>query len=98
MSICPEGHQSDSDDYCDVCGTPIVAGSSATTSAPTPAPPPQQGIPCPHCGVENVSDALFCEACGYDFTTGTLPRPSANPFALPGDEDQSAQSDQPAQS
>jgi len=97
MSICPEGHQSDSDDYCDVCGTPIVAGGSTVAGAPgAPAaagpstPPAQQGIPCPHCGVENVPDALFCEACGYDFTTGTLPRPMANPFALPGDEEESA--------
>jgi hypothetical protein len=32
----------------------------------------------------NTADALFCEACGYDFTTGTMPRPStpANPLDL----------------
>jgi hypothetical protein len=24
--------------------------------------------------VANAKDALFCEACGYDFTTGTMPR------------------------
>jgi hypothetical protein len=29
---------------------------------------------CPSCGVANAKDALFCEACGYDFTTGTMPR------------------------
>jgi hypothetical protein len=29
-----------------------------------------------------VADALFCEACGYDFTTGTMPR-SAVPLAAP---------------
>src|SRR5690606_25776352 len=28
---------------------------------------------CPHCGALNVEDALFCESCGYDFTTGTPP-------------------------
>ncbi|WP_298885566.1 FHA domain-containing protein [uncultured Serinicoccus sp.] len=28
---------------------------------------------CPHCGGVNVADALFCESCGYDFTTGALP-------------------------
>lgn len=92
MSICPEGHRSESDDYCDTCGTPIVAGASASAtpsapSGPAVVAPPADGIPCPHCGVENVPDALFCEACGYDFTTGTLPRPMANPFALPGDEE-----------
>ncbi|HET9778588.1 MAG TPA: FHA domain-containing protein, partial [Propionibacteriaceae bacterium] len=26
-------------------------------------------------GAENSIDALFCENCGYDFTTGTMPRP-----------------------
>jgi len=29
---------------------------------------------CPNCQAPNSPDALFCEACGYDFTTGTLPR------------------------
>ena len=31
--------------------------------------------PCPNCGTANSVDALFCENCGYDFTTGTMPRP-----------------------
>jgi len=31
---------------------------------------------CPSCGTDNDSAALFCEACGYDFTTGTMPRPA----------------------
>jgi len=32
----------------------------------------------------NTADALFCEGCGYDFTTGTMPRQSAptNPLDL----------------
>ncbi len=32
---------------------------------------------CPNCSTANPPDALFCEACGYDFTTGSLPRPIA---------------------
>jgi hypothetical protein len=34
--------------------------------------------------VANLADALFCEACGYDFTTGTMPRSatSKNPLDL----------------
>ena len=28
---------------------------------------------CPNCGTPNVESSLFCEACGYDFTTGALP-------------------------
>jgi hypothetical protein len=85
-SVCPNGHTSASDDYCDVCGAPIdatAAGQSAApaappTTAPVPAseaPAPVSGVQlCPNCSTENVADALFCEACGYDFTTGTMPR------------------------
>jgi len=28
---------------------------------------------------QNVVDALFCEACGYDFTTGAMPRVAQPP-------------------
>jgi hypothetical protein len=39
---------------------------------------------CPNCQVENVADALFCEACGYDFTTGQLPpEQPGDPSTLP---------------
>ena len=33
-------------------------------------------ITCPHCSELNPSDALFCEVCGYDFTTGQVPAPA----------------------
>ena len=88
-AVCPAGHTSQSDDYCDVCGMPIEAGT-ATGEAATPPPPtdaPSQAAEqtsrpaqsCPNCGTPNVADALFCEACGYDFTTGTMPRPASPP-------------------
>jgi FHA domain/Double zinc ribbon len=86
-AVCPAGHTSQSDDYCDVCGMPI---SPVATTADGAAPPPPTDSPtqapqqtstaaqnCPNCGSPNVADALFCEACGYDFTTGTMPRPTA---------------------
>jgi len=38
--------------------------------------------PCPNCATENSADALFCEACGYDFTTGTMPRTAAPTSSL----------------
>lgn len=84
MSTCPSGHESDSDDYCDVCGLPIPAGGgtpspsgSATPSAPAApaAPAAPTTAECPNCQAANPPNALFCEACGYDFTTGSLPRP-----------------------
>ncbi len=76
IAICPVGHSSLAQDYCDVCGLPIDStapqATVPTTGAATSAPRHQ---PCPSCGAPNSVDALFCEACGYDFTTGTMPRP-----------------------
>ncbi len=112
---CPDGHTSQSDDYCDVCGLPIAAagaspsgagrsgaGPGGATAVPPPLPPPAPSrggshpVPstsplsldtpaaastrtCPNCATDNPADALFCENCGYDFTTGQLPRPLAPP-------------------
>ncbi len=70
--ICEAGHRSATDDYCDVCGLP-VRPVGAAPAAPPP-PPPRSSQKCPNCGATNPLDALFCEACGYDYTTGTLPR------------------------
>jgi hypothetical protein len=85
---CPNGHDSATDDFCDVCGEPINPTSTpAAPSTPEPAassltlpePPATPGATqrCPNCGDENAADALFCEKCGYDFTTGQLPAPPA---------------------
>ena len=46
-------------------------GSAAWTDEPQSA---TRTAACPNCGAENSVDALFCENCGYDFTTGTMPR------------------------
>jgi len=95
---CPDGHVSESTDYCDVCGQPINA---APAPPPLPAPPsssldlgpapaPNGGGPvgvaasdkeCPNCHSDVPADDLFCEVCGYDFTTGVMPEP----VAVPGD-------------
>ena len=99
-TTCPNGHVSESADYCDTCGAPMLASSTVATSAPdsgslsgpvsSPATPgaragaataaPTQ--PCPSCAMTNTAEALFCEACGYDFTTGTMPR-STTPATSP---------------
>ena len=61
-SVCPAGHDSTADDYCDVCGAPIDATAvlPAAASAPAPAapaspagrrlPPAGTGQACPNCG------------------------------------------------
>ncbi|MEN0072131.1 MAG: FHA domain-containing protein [Propionicimonas sp.] len=69
MPICPSGHNSAAADFCDTCGLPIPAGAPAA-AAPQPQPEPLQppaALVCPTCGTPNVTDALFCEACGHDF-------------------------------
>ena len=86
MTRCPQGHESSTGDYCSICGTPMPAspqpaGYSAWPPSPAPqvaaTPPTPSGPsvqPCPVCGSVAAVDAFFCETCGYDFLTGSLPR------------------------
>jgi FHA domain len=77
-ATCPSGHASTSTDYCDVCGAPMTAvaaaSAAAVPAASVPAPESSACEVCANCQTENVPGALFCERCGYDFTTGALPR------------------------
>lgn len=81
MSTCPNGHQSGTDDWCEVCGhrmsAPAVPSSSAASG---PAGPVMSGYdpdataaaePCPTCGTPREGLALFCEECRYNFQTHT---------------------------
>jgi hypothetical protein len=87
IAVCPAGHSSLAQDYCDVCGLPIdSAMASPATAAPASSTLSQPGRQaCPNCGADNSIDALFCENCGYDFTTGTMPRPlvASTPTNMP---------------
>lgn len=84
---CPDGHVSASEDYCDVCGIAMTSGSGADLEPDATAPdlsPVRGGTQeCPNCAAANPADALFCEACGYDYTTGTMPRPVEPLLSLP---------------
>ena len=67
MALCPNGHDSASDDFCDVCGMRIgnaAADPSPATSAPPPGPA-SGGETCPRCGTPRTGQ--FCEACGFNF-------------------------------
>lgn len=109
-SRCPDGHVSESADYCDVCGQPIDAAPSVPP-APAAAPaasagsagsanpldlapaPAAGGAPekdCPNCAAVVPADDLFCEVCGYDFTTGVMPEPVPVPGAEPEPEEAAA--------
>jgi hypothetical protein len=111
-AVCPNGHTSQAEDFCDTCGAKIdlenqpeaapepaaeaaaeaAGGAAGGAAEPAAATAPDQQI-CPNCSTPNSADALFCEACGYDFTTGALPRGaspkgsengSGDPAATPG--------------
>ncbi len=87
---CPAGHQSNDPDWCDVCGARIGAAPPAPDPAHVPPTAPTldadphaaDPVVCPNCTVLNPPDNLFCEGCGYDFTTGQAP-PAADPQAGP---------------
>ena len=98
MSTCPAGHETTATDYCDVCGIAMSSGDEAPQSAPddtatfstldpdADADAGSDGT-CPNCQSSNPVDALFCEACGYDFTTGSMPRTVPPPGAVPTAEE-----------
>lgn len=86
---CPVGHESTATDYCDTCGVAMGAAPTSTLSPDdtgmlptTEALAPPLTDTCPSCATTNPTNALFCENCGYDFTTGALPRP-VEPLAPP---------------
>ena len=93
-STCPNGHQSSDHEWCDTCGAPMAGPGAAAVAVAAPpstgaAAPTSAGaamsspVPCPHCGEINAADNLFCESCGYDFTTGQAPEPQAGVIAVP---------------
>ncbi|MEY9872797.1 hypothetical protein ABH931_002274 [Streptacidiphilus sp. MAP12-33] len=89
MPICPNGHTSQTTDYCDYCGTPMSG-----QPAPAPAQPwqpahapaaPTAGLPvCPICATPRTG--RYCEECGYDWDLapqGAAPQPTPNPGPPP---------------
>ena len=82
---CPTcGADSTTSDYCDTCGAPLAAASSAAAppAAATPAPSAAAApMTCPNCGAARTPDDAFCEGCGLDFATGQMP--AAPPTAAP---------------
>jgi hypothetical protein len=82
MATCPSGHQSASDDFCDVCGLSIGAPPLSSIDAGVGLPPPPgndghtlvdpgaapAGGTCPRCGTARTGQ--FCEDCGFNFADG----------------------------
>lgn len=65
MPTCPQGHDSEDDEFCDVCGLALDAAAGA---AAEPAVQSSDET-CPSCGEPRTG--RFCEGCSYDFVTGT---------------------------
>jgi pSer/pThr/pTyr-binding forkhead associated (FHA) protein len=83
MAVCPNGHDSASDDFCDVCGMRISRPDAVVAGPPTTAsghgspgaygPPGGWPAPGPASADEpcpncgTARTGQFCEACGYNF-------------------------------
>jgi hypothetical protein len=70
MRICPRGHQSPAEDFCDRCGDELGLERADPVAAG-----------CGACG--SPLDGRFCEQCGEDAESGT-PRPHARRRAARG--------------
>jgi hypothetical protein len=85
MALCPSGHPSDTNDYCDTCGA-VMGGAALTPSAVPPSGTPgtpstsigavaaSAGGTCPECGADR--EGRFCEECGYDHELAELAPPA----------------------
>ena len=88
MPTCSAGHDSESTDFCDVCGMRMDSPAQAPGPAAAASRPDGQGPPCPRCGAARPGQ--FCEACGYGFASGqavpgqAVPVQAAPAQAAPG--------------
>jgi hypothetical protein len=87
MAVCPNGHDSASEDFCDVCGMRILSPGAASSPSAGTAPGAPVGVPvggdvpqaagpgqsCPVCGT--ARSGQFCESCGFNFATAQAPFP-----------------------
>lgn len=97
MAVCPNGHDSVSTDFCDVCGhlmsgapasTPSPAAAAPATAAPVvPAGVESESGPdtCPVCG--EPRSGRFCEGCSYDFVSGVGSVATPAPASVPAPAD-----------
>lgn len=91
-TLCPKGHESQWPDWCSVCGVRIggdagtapgadapAAASVITADMATGSAAPAAGSPtCDNCGIQRNEHDVFCESCGYDFASGSLPDQEAS--------------------
>ncbi|MFE6662785.1 FHA domain-containing protein [Streptomyces sp. NPDC057697] len=76
MPTCPNGHQSGSDDWCEVCGHRMTGAGAPAGAVPPPPPPPPAagyGFPPPGPGADATQQAELCPQC-------RTPREAMAPF------------------
>ncbi len=99
MATCPSGHESASDDFCDVCGVLIGAAPSLAapgsihsagtvgsggTAGQAGGPGASGGVQAEPCPVCGTPRAgRFCEGCGHDFAAAPPGAPSGAPTVWP---------------
>ncbi|MEU8773925.1 FHA domain-containing protein [Streptomyces sp. NPDC048606] len=90
MPTCPNGHQSASDDWCEVCGHRMAAPTGAPAAPsygygypPTTGEPTAQAELCPQCRTPREAMAPFCEECRYNFLTRAATTPTGGGSPVP---------------
>ncbi|MFD5938334.1 MULTISPECIES: FHA domain-containing protein [Streptomyces] len=66
MPTCPNGHQSGSEDWCEVCGHRMTTGGAPAGAVPPPPPPPPApgyGYPQPGSGTGGGRPTMQAELC-----------------------------------
>ncbi|MDX5573246.1 FHA domain-containing protein [Streptomyces griseus] len=78
MPTCPNGHQSGSEDWCEVCGHRMATGGAPAGAVPPPPPPPPPapGYGYPQQGSEGGGPTMQAELCPQCRT----PREAMAPF------------------
>jgi hypothetical protein len=75
-AVCPDGHVSETLDYCDQCGARLAPAAPAESSLVVEemdTSPAARHEPCPVCRAPRSGDDRYCEGCGYDYVTRAAP-------------------------
>jgi hypothetical protein len=89
MVTCPQNHESETADYCSVCGIAISSAPvEPAVAPPKPVGSAGGGASCPECGTpRDTPQQAYCEVCGYNYRTGKAgvpPLGSPPPVPSPG--------------
>lgn len=81
--ICPDGHASEMTDFCSECGIVMSTGAPHAPTASPGAGAASGDAVCSNCAEPHGPDDVFCENCGFDFSSGSLPDAAIEPTTAP---------------